>query len=171
MFHSPALMAFDFLSLLKHEKDGRMRERLRALRLLQQGKSFTEVSRILDKCRSIISKWYSAFLKHGYAGLIDKPRSGRKAHLPKEQEANFVAAALELQKTKGGGRTTAKDFQLLLKDQFGVVSSIRSVYELLHRVNLSWTTGRPEHPKTNQKVQEEFKKNSKMRSWVPCQKA
>jgi len=152
---------FDFDSLIKCEKNPKTLERLIGLNMVQQGRKLTEVALLMGKCRNAVGNWLKRFLETGYAGLIAAPRPGRSPRLPRDQEPVFVATAVRLQATKKGGRVTARDFQIALQEGFSVDYAINTIYDLLKRIGLSCTTGRPRHPKSDPAAQEEFKKNSK----------
>ena len=69
-----------------------------------------------------------------------------------------------MQENRTGGRIRAKDVHEMIKRTYGKSLSNGSLYRLLHRVGLSWITGRSIHPKADIEKQIDFKKNSKKKS-------
>lgn len=63
--------------------------RRRAVRLLQDGKTLTEVARLVDADRSSVKRWKRAVAQGGEEALAAKPASGR----PPEALARREAAA------------------------------------------------------------------------------
>jgi hypothetical protein len=78
---------------------------------------------------------------------------------PKTQEEAFRQAVEQLQDRRGGGRVRGEDIRHLLDEQFGGVSTLNGVYELLKRLDMVWISGRSVSPNANPARQAEFKKN------------
>jgi transposase len=149
---------FDFEDLYRKEQNPVKKVRLLGLQLLKEGKSKTEIGKVLKKHRHSIGFWLKRFFFEGLDGLIDKQRSGRTPILPREKEEEFLTTLDDLHSSNNGGRTTAGDIKNLLKQKFKVEYSIDGVYDLLDRLNIVWITGRSIHPKADKEKQEEFKK-------------
>ena len=96
--------------------------------------------------------------------MKDQGGRGRKSIIPKESHDEFKEAVLHLQDEKYGGRIVGRDVYKLLQNEFGTDCNLRTVYKLLHRVKLSWISGRSKHPKQDLEEQEVFKKTSNRRS-------
>ena len=127
---------------------------------LQAGKEYDEIALFLGVEKETVKGWIKRFRKDGLAGLKESPRSGAKRKLSISQNTEFKASVIALQETREGGRITGKDVQALLQDHFHVNCVLSSVYNYLHRVDLSWITVRSKHPKQDQEKQEAFKKTS-----------
>ena len=127
---------------------------------LQAGKEYDEIALYLGVSKETVKDWIKRFRKDGLEGLKESPRSGAKRKLLRSQNAEFKASVLALQEEREGGRITGMDIQTLLQDKFQVNCVLSSVYNYLHRVDLSWITVRSKHPKQDQDKQDAFKKTS-----------
>ncbi len=96
--------------------------------------------------------------KNGIEGLRDKPGRGRRPKLDKEKNQEFIQDLVEMQRTRSGGSFTGYDMIKLAMEKYGVQYSLNGIYDLVHRIGFSWTTGRSIHPKANPAEQEAFKK-------------
>ncbi len=148
----------DFAILAKSESDPRKRGRLTGLGILQQKTSLNKTSKLLKVAKQTLRGWLEKFKQDGLNGLSDKPRSGRKPRLAKDQEPAFADAVVQLQKDRGGGRITGNDIQKLAEDKFKAKLSLDRIYTLLKQLKIVWITGRSRHPKTDEASQEAFKK-------------
>ncbi|WP_316356806.1 helix-turn-helix domain-containing protein [Candidatus Neptunichlamydia sp. REUL1] len=151
---------YDFDKLAKTEGSPRERRRFLAFAHLQEGKAFTETAAFVRvKLRSLM-RWIKRFRTEGFEGLKDKPGRGKKPLIPRENQAAFRQAVLELQEKKVGGRIKGKDILELMKTKYGVDPSLKTVYNTLKRADLVWISGRSIHPKADLEAQETFKKTS-----------
>ena len=57
-----------------------------------------------------------------------------------------------------GGRITGKQLHKIVCKEFSVNCSLKTIYNTLHRLNLSWISCRSKHPKSDIEVQELYKK-------------
>jgi transposase len=149
---------YDFAELAKSERDPRKRSRLTALGILQQQVSLNKTAKLLKTERKTVRGWLTKFKQFGLEGLSDKHRSGRPPRLKKDQEADFTAAVLQLQQDRKGGRITGFDIQKLAEEKFNAIYSLDRIYTLLSHLKIVWITGRSKHPKSNEALQEAFKK-------------
>lgn len=151
----------DFNRLAKTTKNPRERLRFLAFAHIQEGKTYVEVATIMKVTYKTIWDWTKKFTNKGLEGLRDRPGRGCKPNLPETQREAFREAVLKLGANRKGGRIRGKDVAELLEKKFHVKSSLRSVYDTLHRIDLVWITGRSQHPKADLEAQETFKKTSK----------
>lgn len=61
--------------------------------------------------------------------------------------------------SEGLVRYRIADLQEFLEEHHGIKYAISTIWYKLQELNLSWKTGRQRHPKSNEGVQEDFKKN------------
>ncbi len=155
------LAGTDFFQLAKREPHPRTRIRLLALGNLQAGKTKREVIDTFHITFPTLREWLLRFIEDGIQGLRERPGKGRKKKLPSEQEEEFRKQVESLQERREGGRIRGQDVQVLLKEKFCVDHALPSVYHVLERCGLSWISSRSKHPKSDLKVQEDFKKNFK----------
>jgi transposase len=98
----------------------------------------------------------------GIEQLRDKPRPGQPTKLPREMEDAFCSR-IEAGPCEQDGVSVLNGpaIKRLLEREFGVVYSLRGVYDLLHRMRYSCLCLRPQHEKADPKAQQEFKKTSR----------
>jgi transposase len=112
--------------------------------------------------RQTLRDWVHRYNADGLAGLLDRPRTGRKPRLTGEQlreiEA-WVQAGPDREKD-GVVRWRCADLRDRIKDRFAVVLHERSVGKLLKKLDFSNISGRPQHPQSDLQAQEAFKKTS-----------
>jgi transposase len=157
----PEIYQYDFGKLSRHEKDGRVRIRLLGLFHVQQGKSYQETADILQVENTAPKRWVKRLGRGGLSALQEQPGRGRKRKLKAKEQEHFCQAVEQLSASRAGGRIRAKDIQLLLAKEFNIDDAISSVYHILHESNMSWITGRSQHPKADIVMQETFKKTLK----------
>ena len=80
----------------------------------------------------------------------------------------YRQAVLELQKNRKWGRIRGSDVLELMRTNYGVDPSLRTVYDTLKRAELVWITGRSIHPKADLEVQDTFKKTSETKLLRHC---
>lgn len=159
--HIKGLEDYDFDKLAKTEGSPTERRRFLAFAHIREGKTFTEAAAFVRvKLRSLM-RWVKRFRTEGFEGLKDKPGRGKKPLILPENQDEFRRSVLELQEKKIGGRIRGKDVLELMKTQYGVDPSLKTVYNTLKRANLVWITGRSIHPKADLEAQEAFKKTSR----------
>jgi len=151
----------DFHKLSKAEKDPRAKIRLLGLAYIQQGKTYDEISELLNISARTPLNWLKNFKRSGFSVLKQQPGQGKKPMLPNSENEAFKAAVLKLQAGRKGGRIRGKDVQLLLQEQWDIDCNLRTVYKILERAELVWISARSKHPNHNKEAQESFKKTSK----------
>lgn len=150
----------ELLALSRKEKNAQKRIRLLAVSYILEGKSRYKAAEILNVSRRSVNEWASHYFKFGLAGLDAKKQTGRPAYisnLEKQQLINFIHNKSQ---STDGGRLTGQDIVTYIKKEFGVQYQLNSVYNLLKSLGFSWITSRSKHPKQDEQVQEDFKKNS-----------
>ena len=68
-----------------------------------------------------------------------------------------------LNDSKTGGYITGKELHNMLVEKYDAKCSLKTIYNTLYRLGFSWITSRSIHPKTKQKVQDEYKKTLPIR--------
>jgi transposase len=150
----------DFQHAARHADDNRECIRLLGLSFIQQGHSVSETSILLKVTNDAVHDWLHRFKEGGLPAMKDQGGRGRKPIIPEESHDEFKDAVLQLQDDKDGGRIVGRDVLKLLEEEFQTECDLRTVYKLLHRVKLSWISGRSKHPKQDLEAQETFKKTS-----------
>jgi transposase len=148
----------DFIYMMKREPHGRNRIRLLAMHHLQSGKSLEAVSEIVQSHWKVIQSWLRRFRNSGFEGLFESQRSGAPRKLNTEQESFLSDQIKTLSKSKTGGYITGKELYNMLLDKYNVKCSLKTIYNVLHRLGFSWITSRSMHLKSSQETQVTYKK-------------
>lgn len=120
------------------------------------GKTQKQIAESLERSHRAVQGWIARFKRGGVEALWDRPRSGQPPKLAREREEEFKRRVLE---GPGEGRVwRAADLRNLLREEFGAEYRPKSVYDLLHRLGLSWLCPRPRHPKNDPEAMERWKK-------------
>ena len=113
--------------------------RLRAARLLRQGKGVNEVARIIGCSTGSVDRWKKALRKHGVDGLKARPHPGPKPRLNSAQKRR-LAALLERGAAAAGYDSdlwTCRRVRDLIGHTFGVWYDFNHVGRILHSLGLS----------------------------------
>ena len=149
----------DFLNLYRQESYGRGKIRLLALHHIQRGEEVTSVSKMLCITRRSLYKWLGWYKEGGLDKLLSRPIGrGCKKKVKISKEA-LQQGILDLQESRDGGRIIGYDIISWIEEKYGVKYSIGHIYNLLKSLGLSWITVRSKHPKQDEALQIEFKKN------------
>lgn len=150
--------------LARRERDGRVRQRLWALKFIAAGEHIPEVASRLGLSESSLRKWTHRFNQDGPKALRDRPRSGQPPKLaPQLVEDLKARVRAGAQLADGVCTLRGADFQRILKEEYGAKYSLGGTYFLLHRLGFSSLCPRPQHPKADPAKQEDFKKTSSPR--------
>lgn len=155
---------FEFLVYYKLNRSRKYIYRCLACNYINRGKSYDEVSKILQFSRASIIDWVKSFQEGGIDSLLSiKSGRGRKAKISSDLAAELSESVISLQESKCGGRIIGKDIIGLIKERYDIEYSLSGIYKMLSRINMSWVSGRSIHPKGNIDAQESFKKTSILR--------
>lgn len=157
MTRRTALPQEDFEELYNSTNDPKVRLKILTLLQLKEGKTIKEATEIFKIHRDTVRNWIKRS-SNGLSGLANKPMSGRKTKLRKEDEEAFKKIFKEESDRRIGGRLTGHDIQQILAKEFNAIYTLTGVYRLLKRLKIVWITSRSIHPKQDEKVQEDFKK-------------
>jgi transposase len=156
----PGFYGHDFIKMMKKESHGRNRIRLLAMHHIQLGKSFKTISAIVKSHWKTVQSWLRRFRNNGFEGLFESQRSGSSRKINAIQESALFDKLNKLSESKTGGYITGKELHRMLLEEHGVKCSLRTVYNTMHRLGFSWITSRSMHPKSNQEIQNTYKKTS-----------
>ena len=140
------------------------------IKLAKQGKKQQDIAGIIGCSQPTVNFWLQRE-KQGFS-LETLPRSGRPTLLTKKTLAKlkkeFVQEARAANKNFCSINT--KQFSEMIEKKIKKKYSTRHVERVLHRLNFSRITPRPQHikndPKKVKKFREEFKKNLKNNTWI-----
>ena len=147
-------------NLVRTEKDGRVRQRLRAMKFILQGQTIPQAAKRMDIAERPLRKWLHRFNEHGPNGLCDAPRSGQPPKLNAKQEDKFKQRIRQgITEQDNVCSLRGKDLQEILKKEFNAQYSLGGSYFLLHRLGFSCLCPRQQHPQADIVAQEAFKKS------------
>lgn len=151
--------------LARGERDVKLSKRMQMVILAIEGYTAPAIARSLSCSRRVCQHWVQRYNADGLEGLQDQPGRGSPPLLtPEEQE--------QLKQRLDHGPTTAdnvcalrgQDIQRILKEEFGKVRSLGTIYYLLHQLGYSSLVPRPQHRHADLEAQDAFKKSSRRNS-------
>ena len=152
---------YDFVAMSRKEPNPKNRLRLLAMASIKEGKPLTQIAAILKVHWKTIQAWVSRFRQGGIAKLYVKNTRVRVRKINTTIE-NWIKQFLNvLNRSDQGGHITGKQLHALIEEEFAIKCCLRSVYNVLHRLNFSWITARSKHTKSDEEVQKVYKKFSK----------
>ncbi len=152
--------------LAKRSRDARQVRRLLALAAAYDGLSRAEAAKVGGMDRQTLRDWAHRFNEDGPDGLRNRAGAGRPRLLSDEQmeELSVIVETGPDPAVDGVVRWRRIDLKRLIEERFGVSYSERGISELLAALSFSHISGRPQHPKQDQRVIEAFKKTAPARS-------
>ena len=111
---------YDFVSLSKHAKKGRVHERLLILAHVKTGKTLTQAADTLFVGKPVVKRCLKNFFSKGLKGLEDKPRSGRPTRLATAHHKDLIALIEASYTSASGGRLTGQDIANLIEEKWQV---------------------------------------------------
>jgi len=148
-------------NFVRTEKDGRVRQRLRAVKFISQGQTIPQVAKRMDIAERPLRKWLHRFNKEGPSGLCDAPRSGQPPKINTRQIEKFKRRIRQgITEQDNVCSLRGKDLQQILQKEFNARYSLGGTYFLLHRLGFSCLCPRQRHPKADIQAQETFKKST-----------
>jgi len=124
--------------------DAASKRRVRAGRLLMQGKSPSEVARLVDAPRQTVYRWQGILQEQGLDGLREMSKGGRPSRLSAEQLGTLREMLLAGPLANGYATDlwTIKRVRLLIGKTFGVKYSDVHVWRILG--GLGFSSQKPE---------------------------
>jgi transposase len=151
----------EMANLIRKEKDGRVRQRLMAMKFITQGQTIPQVAARMDIAERPLRKWLHRFNAQGPDGLKDAYRPGQPPKLNNEDVDRFRSRIREgVTEADNVCSLRARDIQHILHKEFASCYSLGGTYFLLHRLGFSCLCPRPRHPQADAQAQETFKKSS-----------
>jgi transposase len=112
----------------------RLRLRLKCVKLVQNGKSASEVARLHSLSPRAVSYWVTRFQLHGIEGLTDaRIRSGRKSRLNRSQMKN-VESFLKIFR-KQSNPITGIILSTFLRDTFGLSYTVQQCRRIIKKLS------------------------------------
>ena len=123
----------------KNKVDEGAKRRVRAARLLQEGKKPAEVAALVGAPRQTVYRWKDVLQSEGLDALRDMSKGGRPARMDAQQLMQLQVALLEGPTAHGFGTPlwTIKRVRLLIERKFGIRYSPAHVWRLLGQLGFS----------------------------------
>ena len=138
------------------------RAALRALAIAQalEGASRADAARVVGRERQSLRDAVLRFNAEGLAGLHDRPRPGRPEKLTAAQREELRAWVLAGPDPEADGISSYRllDIAAHIQECWAASYTLSALSRMLHRMDLSWQTTRPVHPKADAEAQELYKK-------------
>jgi transposase len=146
----------------RRELDGRVGRRLLAIANALDGMSRAQAARAAGMDRQTLRDWVIRYNRGGVAALFDAWGDGRPCWLSEGQQAALCAIVLAGPDPAVDGVSTWRvvDLCAIVRERFGIGYSESGLAKLLHALDLSWQTPRPQHPQSDPASQARFKKSS-----------
>jgi transposase len=149
------------IHMLKKEKYGKISDRIRVALFGLENETASNIANRLRRRIRWVQFWAARFRDFGIPGLFNDPKSGAPNKLSPELQQSFKKRVTECPTPDDGvSRFGGKELQAILKNEFNVEFSLSGVYALLHKINLSWITPRPVHPKNDPKAMKAWREEN-----------
>ncbi len=154
--------------LARRSGDTRQVRRLLALAAVYDGMSRADAAKVGGMDRQTLRDWAHRFNEEGPEGLKNRSGAGRRRLLTDKQmeELSAIVETGPDPAIDGVVRWRRIDLKRVIEERFGVTYSERTISDLLAALSFSHISGRPRHPKQDERVIEAFKKTSRAR-WRP----
>ncbi len=148
--------------LARREGDGRVGRRLLALANALDGMDRKMAARAAGMDRQTLRDWVIRYNRGGVAALFDAWGDGRPCRMCEGQQATLRAIVLAGPDPAVDGVSTGRVIDLcrIVRERFDIACSESALAKLLHALDLSWQTPRPQHPQSDAAAQAAFKKSS-----------
>lgn len=139
------------------ETDAARAKRLRIVILAMKGYTAPAIAMSLGPTRRICQRWVRRYNEAGLAGLEDRRGTFPRSPLSAEQEV-AVRQRIECGPTTKDEVCSLRgqDIQRILAEEFGVLRSLASIYQWLHRWGFSYLRPRPRHRRGDPEAQAQF---------------
>jgi transposase len=138
---------------IRHEKDGEVRDRYRAILWIHQGESRSSVAKRLGIGRSTLWSWVKRYNSMFESGLHRQPGQGRSRTITPEKVEKIKQWV-----NQEAGVWTLKRIQVKLLEEESISVTQQAIWYRLKKARWSWKTGRPTNPSGDKEAQEAFKK-------------
>ena len=151
----------ELVQLLKHSKSKTQFQRIQCVWLRAAlDLSAAQIATAIGWQPGSVRQLHARYLNEGGSALIGPGRGGRRnAYLTLEEEDHFLSQFI--QRAADGGMLVVSEIKAAFEAKIGRKVPKSTVYRVLARHGWRKITPRPHHPKSDEAVQEAFKKNSR----------
>lgn len=148
---------------MKKESDAKVYRRLNGILCLLEGGTRTQARTVSQLSINVFRTWVVRFNTHGIEGLKSLKHTGRPLKISdKIQQLLYEKVISGPSENEMLVRYRLVDLQRFLAEEHQISIAQSGIWNCLHKLNLTWKTGRQRHPKANERAQEDFKKTSKI---------
>ena len=146
----------------RKETNAKQRDRYRAVAMALKGMKTKQIMKILERSKNFVQRWTYAYRDGGIEAIVPAVQPGRPRKLSRQQEYKFKQRMLSGPTENDGGLCTLRgiDAVQILEKEFGVKYTLYGVYDLLHRLGLSYLKPRPRHNKNDPKIMRQWQENT-----------
>jgi transposase len=139
--------------------DARYDHRLHALLLVAQGMSCRQAARLLGDAPRTIAYWVNRFEDEGFAGLVDRERSGRPCRLDSDQLSELESVLRGEPREYGlQGLWDGKTLSAFVEQRWGISLGVRQCQRLFRRFGFRLRKPRSKIANADSEMQMEYKK-------------
>jgi len=117
---------------LKIERERKFADRIRVILLLDEGRSYKDISAYLFLDDTTIRNWEKKYLRGGIEDLVNDHYMGRKCLLDEEQQA------LLTEELESKIYPSTDEIIAFVKEEFGIKYTVGGMTSLLHRLGFSY---------------------------------
>jgi transposase len=146
----------------RHVQDGRVSARMIAIANALEGMDRGTAARLAGMDRQILRDWVHRYNAEGIAGLFNRKAPGRQPKLSEGQMAALKARVFAGPDPAVDGvvRWRVADLCRWVAEHWDVHYSETGMLRVLWSLNLTPRKTRPQHPKSDEKAQQAFKKGA-----------
>lgn len=142
-----------------------IRDRIRVIVFALKGCTNPEIAERLGYSIPWVKKWIRRYKDFGFDGLWDQERSGAPLKLTEDQIIELYQVILAgPDEDDLLSRYRISDIKDFIFQKWGIDYSISGLHSVMKRMKLSHVTPRPQHPKNDPQIMEEWKKKPKRSS-------
>ena len=145
----------ELLDIEKKQKNPRIRDRIKMLRLLKTGKyTLLDAAQILGISYTTARLNWRRYKEGGISKLMEWRYKGRKPRV----DYNKLRKGIDWERN---APATLADSARIIEQKFGAKYTVKGVWYLFRVNGIKLKTGRPVNPKKDPHKAQEFKKNSR----------
>lgn len=145
---------------LKVESDGNVVRRLQGVIALLAGGSRREAQEAACLSINVFRTWIKRFNEFGIEGLYSIKPPGRPKRITPDIEKALKEKILKgPELSEGISRYRLCDMEKFLREDHGLVYKKSAIWRKFQELDITWKTGRQRHPRSDDVIQEDFKKN------------
>jgi len=147
-------------TLVKKEKNPKLRDRLRGILLLKKNYTHSKVAEILGVTKRTVFNWKRRYNKSGYDGLKTNPIPGRNTILD-EDDKERLKELLQMR-----DYWTSKEVRELIKNEFDIEFTPRHIPRILRKLGMNYSKPYVNDYRRPENAEDILKKDLRARLWT-----